>query len=99
MVAWTKPARLGSRPAMASASWRSAVQIGSTEETFSRGVAMTILYRELLPRKPEEIQNAPQALPAAPFFLKFRGYHPLRLALLPPKPPKRHPQKGTNVPR
>src|SRR5688572_13815719 len=40
MVAWTKPARVGSRPAMASACWRRAVQMGSTEETFSRGLAM-----------------------------------------------------------
>src|SRR3954467_7804212 len=88
MVAWTKPARLGSRPAMASASGGSAVQIGSTDETFSRGLAMTILYGELLPRKSVEFQNAPGDLSVAPFFLKFRGPHPLRWALLPcfPRP-------------
>src|ERR1700760_2299043 len=94
MVAGTKPARLGSRPAMASACWRSAVQIGSTDETFSRGVAMTILYGELLPRKSVEFQNAPRALPAAPFFLKF---HRLALKMgIPssfPKPPKGTPKR------
>src|SRR6185437_16508452 len=81
---------------MASASWRSAVQIGSTDETFSRWVAMTILCGELLPRKSVEFQNAPGDLSVAPFFLKFRGLHPLRWAL-PPRFPS--PAKGTYVPR